>query len=415
MNATETTVFTLDNGLRVVHEYRPTTAMVAVATQYDVGARDEHGDLTGLAHLFEHLMFGGSVNIPDFDRHIDDAGGINNAFTSNDFTVFYDIVPAVNAETVFWLESDRMLSLAFNPKSLEVQRHVVIEEFKQVCLNKPYGDLSHHLRRMLFGDHPYSWPVIGKETSHIERVTEDDVRKFFFSHYAPNNAILAVCGNITAERTRQSVEKYYADIPRRELAGRNWPEPAFPAEPRRECVKANVPYAMVLKAFPMGGYRSTDFIAGDMLSDILASGQASRLKQELVLQGNGLFVDADASVAGSDEPGYFLIQGRLSDTSMEAIDKAEHLLSQQLEALSNDGPSDEEVERTLNRLESRTTFEELHFLNSALRMLRQDYYGETIEQLLARYRAMTPTLLRDHSRRMFNPQHCATLIYTPEE
>ena len=193
---------TLSNGLRIIHNYDSATAMVALNILYYVGARDEDPEMTGLAHLFEHLMFGGSVNIPDFDGAIENAGGMNNAWTSNDYTNFYDIVPAHNAETAFWVESDRMLALAFSDKALEVQRHVVIEEFKQTCLNRPYGDMSHHLRAMLYKVHPYRYPVIGKEISHIEKVTQDDVREFFYSHYAPNNAVLSVSGSITFEETK---------------------------------------------------------------------------------------------------------------------------------------------------------------------------------------------------------------------
>ena len=209
----ETTRFELGNGLRFVHNYDGNTAMVAVNVLYNVGARDERGDLTGLAHLFEHLMFGGSVNIPDFDGAIERAGGKNNAWTSNDFTNFYDILPAQNAETAFWLESDRMLSPSFADRTLEVQRSVVTEEFKQQCLNRPYGDLSHHLRKLVYTAHPYSWPVIGKTPEHIARVTPQDTREFFFSHYAPNNAVVAVSGNITAEETRRLAEKWFGDIP----------------------------------------------------------------------------------------------------------------------------------------------------------------------------------------------------------
>ena len=194
--------FTLSNGLRVIHNYDGATAMVALNVMYNVGARDEKPNMTGMAHLFEHLMFGGSVNIPDFDGAIESAGGMNNAWTSNDYTNFYDIVPSQNAETAFWVESDRMLSLAFSDKALEVQRNVVIEEFKQTCLNKPYGDMSHHLRGLMYQIHPYRYPVIGKEISHIEKVTQDDVRDFFYSHYAPNNAVLSISGRITLEETQ---------------------------------------------------------------------------------------------------------------------------------------------------------------------------------------------------------------------
>lgn len=198
--------FELDNGLRVVHCRDKATAMVAVNTLYNVGARDEHPELTGMAHLFEHLMFGGSVNVEDFDGELSAAGGVSNAWTSNDFTNFYDILPAVNIETALWLESDRMLQLGFSEKSLAVQQSVVIEEFKQVCLNRPYGDMEHAFRNMAYKSHPYRFPVIGKEFSHIEKVVPDDVRRWFYSHYAPNNAVLAVCGNVEFGLLRELVE-----------------------------------------------------------------------------------------------------------------------------------------------------------------------------------------------------------------
>ena len=204
--------FTLPNGLRVVHTRDTATAMVAVNVLYDVGARDESPALTGMAHLFEHLMFGGSVNVADFDGALSAAGGVSNAWTSSDFTNFYDVLPAVNLDTALWLESDRMLRLAFSEKSLQVQRHVVIEEFKQVCLNRPYGDLDHHLRSLAFTRHPYRYPVIGKEFSHIEKVTDEDVRNWFFSHYAPDNAVLAVCGNVGFDRVRESVNRWFGDM-----------------------------------------------------------------------------------------------------------------------------------------------------------------------------------------------------------
>ena len=208
------TRFTLPNGLRVVHERDSATAMVALDVLYNVGARDDAPSHTGMAHLFEHLMFGGSINVPDFDGAIENAGGRNNAWTNQDYTNFYDIVPAQNAETAFWLESDRMLSLAFSDKALDVQRNVVMEEFKQVCLNQPYGDLGHHLSALAYTVHPYRIPVIGKELSHIQGVTQELVRDFFRTHYAPNNAVLAVTGNISLEETRRLTEKWFGSVPR---------------------------------------------------------------------------------------------------------------------------------------------------------------------------------------------------------
>ena len=227
----------LDNGLRLVHHEDTGTQMVAMNIVYDVGARDEHPDHTGFAHLFEHLMFGGSVHIPDYDTPLQHAGGENNAWTNNDITNYYLTVPAANAETGFWLESDRMLALAFSPRSLEVQRGVVMEEFKQRCLNLPYGDVGHLIRPLAYQVHPYRWPTIGKELSHIAQATLDEVEEFFYRHYAPNNAVLAVTGHISWDETRRLAEKWFGPIPRREVPLRCLPQEPIQTEERRLTVE----------------------------------------------------------------------------------------------------------------------------------------------------------------------------------
>lgn len=256
--------FTLSNGLRVVHNHDSATAMVALDILYNVGSRDERPERTGMAHLFEHLMFGGSENVAEFDKALENAGGTNNAWTNSDYTNFYDIVPAHNAETAFWLESDRMKGLAFSDKALEVQRQVVCEEFKQVCLNQPYGDLQHYLNGLAYKEHPYRIPVIGKELSHIENVTQDEVRRFFYDHYAPNNAVISVTGNITVERTREFVEKWFSDIPMRKIAPRLYnPEPEQ-TEARRLTVTGRAPQTVIVKAYHMPGYNHPDYPACDI-------------------------------------------------------------------------------------------------------------------------------------------------------
>ena len=184
--------YTLNNGLKVILHHDKTTPMAVVNTLYDVGARDEQEDKTGFAHLFEHLMFGGSIHVEDFDQELQKAGGESNAFTSNDLTNYYEIIPANNIETALWLESDRMLSLAFTDKSLEVQRSVVIEEFKQRYLNQPYGDVWLELRPLAYEKHPYQWATIGKDITHIEKAEMSDVKAFFKKFYCPSNAILCL-------------------------------------------------------------------------------------------------------------------------------------------------------------------------------------------------------------------------------
>lgn len=405
----------LENGLRILHHHDPTTVMAAVNVLYNVGARDESPELTGMAHLFEHLMFGGSVNIPDFDGEIERAGGMNNAWTSNDFTNFYDIAPAQNLETLFWLESDRMLELAFSPRSLEVQRHVVIEEFKQVCLNQPYGDLAHTLRSLLYKEHPYRYPTIGKEPEHIARVTLDDVKRFFFSHYAPNNAVLAVDGNVSFERVEELARKWFGTIPRREIARRDYPAEAPIASPRYAEMSGRVPQTLVVKAFPMPGYGSKGYIECDLITDILASGRASRFYRNLVTDGT-LFSEADASIAGSEEPGYLMLTGRLLGSGPDAEREALERLTAEAMTLCAASPSQRELTRAVNRFESNRTFGSMSFLNRAYEMALAEMHGESDPDAVnERYRAVTPDNIRATAAGVIVPEHSATVIYRPEQ
>lgn len=402
--------FTLPNGLRVIHHHDPGTAMVAVDLLYNVGARDESPDMTGMAHLFEHLMFGGSANVPEFDAAIERAGGMNNAWTSNDFTNFFDIVPAANVETPFWLESDRMLALAFSEKSLEVQRHVVIEEFKQMCLNRPYGRLAHELRALIYERHPYRWPTIGLEFSHIEKVTIDDEKRFFMSHYAPNNAVLAVAGNVTADRVRELAEKWFAPIPRREIRPRTYDAEAPICQPRRKTVTGTAPQTGIYIAFPMPGYGQPGYIACDLLTDILASGRSSRFFRRLIMPGE-LFSEADASISGSEEPGYLLLSAKLLEEGSEAEKRAERLLLDQLHDVATNGVSANELERALNRFESNFTFNSLSFLAKAQGLAMAEMHGEDINDTITRYRAITTDDIQQAARLLAVP---VTLIYRPD-
>lgn len=402
--------FTLPNGLRVVHHHDPGTAMVAVNILYNVGARDESPDMTGLAHLFEHLMFGGSANVPEFDAAIERAGGMNNAWTSNDFTNFFDIVPAANVETPFWLESDRMLSLAFSEKALEVQRHVVIEEFKQVCLNRPYGRLAHELRSLLYERHPYRWPTIGLEFSHIEKVTLADEKRFFLSHYAPNNAVLSVAGNVSESKVRELAEKWFAPIPRRDIAPRLYPKEPPVGEPRRRIVTGTAPQTAVFIAFPMPGYGHPDYIPCDLITDILASGRSSRFFKRLVMPGR-LFSEADASISGSEEPGYLLLSAKLLREGEDAEAQAERMLLDEFRDIAVNGVSDTELERAVNRFESNFTFGSLSFLAKAQNLALSEMHGENINDTVARYRAVTPDDIRRAAASLTVP---VTLIYRPD-
>lgn len=405
---------TLDNGLRIVHNYDPSTAMVAVNVLYNVGSRDESASMTGLAHLFEHLMFGGSENIPDFDAAIENAGGTDNAWTSADFTNFYDMAPASNAETLFWLESDRMLSLSFSPRSLQVQKGVVIEEFKETHLNRPYGDMGHILRDMLYKTHPYRWPTIGLEISHIEKVTLPDIRNFFFSHYAPNNAVLAVSGNITADETLRLARKWMGPIPRREIAPRLWQPEAPITEPRRRVVHARVPQAMIVVAFPMPAYGKPGYLECDILTDILAAGRASRFFRRLVM-GTDIFTDADASISGNEEEGFLMLTGRLTSADDETVARAEKMLLDEAMQLAGEGnilPA--EFERANNRYESDFTFSSMSYLAKAQALAMAEMHGEDVNDIIAQRRAVTLENLRATAARVIKPTSSATIHYLPQ-
>lgn len=352
----------LANGLRLVHSQDDSTQMVALNILYNVGARDEHPEHTGFAHLFEHLMFGGSVNIPDYDAPLQLAGGENNAWTNNDITNYYLTVPRQNVEIGFWLESDRMLSLDFNERSLEVQRGVVMEEFKQRCLNQPYGDVGHLLRPLAYKEHPYQWPTIGKELSHIANATLDEVKDFFFRFYAPNNAVLAVTGNISFEEAVALTEKWFGTIPRRDVPVRRLPQEPVQTEERRLTVERNVPLDALFMAFHMCERAHPDYYAFDILSDILSNGRSSRLNQHLV-QEKQLFSSIDASISGSIDAGLFHISGKPS--AGVSLEEAEAAVREELKILQNEAIAAQELEKVKNKFESTQIFGNINYLNVA--------------------------------------------------
>ena len=406
--------FELDNGLRVVHSRDAATAMVAVNTLYDVGARDESPDSTGMAHLFEHLMCGGSANVADFDGALSAAGGMSNAWTSNDFTNFYDVLPAVNLETALWLESDRMLQLGFSEKSLEVQRNVVTEEFKQMCLNRPYGDMEHELRRLAYTIHPYRWPVIGKDFSHIEGVDMARVKNWFYSHYAPSNAVLAICGNVELGQVRELVEKWYGDIPRRATEERSCPQEPPMDAPRSAVMTGDVPQTALTIAYPMAPYGKEGYFDADILSDVLANGKSSRFYRRLLL-GTDLFTEVDASIQGSEAPGLFLINAKLRDNGPEAEARAIEAINGELRRLTDGDVAGNELQRCINRLESSRTFGLLNYLSVAQTLAHAEMHGEDANDFMLPYRAITPESLRRTAVEIFNPAHAVTLTYRPEQ
>lgn len=401
---------TLPNGLRIVHSEMESTQMVALNVLYNVGARDEHPEHTGFAHLFEHLMFGGSVNIPDYDTHVQNAGGENNAWTNNDITNYYITLPRQNAETGFWLESDRMLSLDFNEKSLEVQRQVVIEEFKQRNLNQPYGDVGHLVRDMAYKKHSYQWPTIGKETSHIANATLDEVKDFFFRFYAPDNAILAVTGNISFEDTVALAEKWFGPIPRRNVTTRNLPKEPVQTEERRQAVERNVPVDALYMVFHKCDRLHPDYYTFDMLSDLLSSGRSCRFIQHLVLEKQ-IFSNIDAYISGSIDEGLFHITGKPSPGI--SLEEAEEAVWEELEALKTIEIDSYELEKVKNRYESEQIFNNLNYLNVATNFAFFELIGqaEDINYEVEKYRSVTSERIREVARKAFVRENCSVLYY----
>ena len=354
--------FVLGNGLTVLVHPDPSTPMAVVNVLYDVGARDEVASKTGFAHLFEHLMFGGSINIPDYDDPLQVAGGENNAYTTNDLTNYYCQLPADNLETAFWLESDRMLSLAFSKKSLDVQRKVVCEEFKEHYINKPYGDVWHTMRELAFKEHPYKWMTIGKELSHVENATLEDVKQFFFKHYTPVNAILVVAGNVTVEHVKGLAEKWFGDIPSGEKYNRHLPAEPKQNEARRMTVHRNVPMDAIYKTWHMCARRDEDYYATDLLTDILGGGASSRLYQSLVKEQQ-LFANINCYHFGSLDKGLLTIEGQLIQ-GVE-IEKAEAAIELELDKVRKDLLDDRELQKVKNKTESIMAFEDMSVMNRA--------------------------------------------------
>ncbi len=401
---------TLSNGLRVIAHPNAHSQLGAFNLMYDVGARDEQPDKTGFAHLFEHLMFGGSVNIPDYDAVAQRMGAENNAFTNNDITNYYLTFPANQLETAFWLESDRMLQLDFSERSLEVQRQVVIEEFKQRYLNQPYGDVWLKLRPLAYKKHPYQWATIGKEVSHIENATLADVEAFFYKHYRPDNAILAVSGPYTPEHIFALAEKWFGGI-----APSGRPARKLPAEPkqmaeRRMQVKAEVPVDALYMAFHMPGKGKTGFYATDLLSDVLSRGKSSRLYRRLVKE-QGLFSQLQAYITGDQDPGLFVIHGQLvKGISMADAEKAVWV---ELTRLQQELVAEQELEKNINQIEASLAFSETQGLNVAMNLCYFTLMGDAsaINHEIEHYRAITVRDLQAQAKQLFTPQNASILEY----
>ena len=402
--------FTLDNGLKVLFHRDEKTPIAAINILYNVGARDEDPERTGFAHLFEHLMFGGSVNISSYDEPLQQAGGTNNAFTSNDLTNYYLTLPIQNIETGFWLESDRMLSLAFTPKSLEVQRQVVIEEFKQRYLNQPYGDVWLELRPLAFEVHPYRWPTIGKEIRHIEEAQMQDVKDFFHRHYKPNNAIMAIAGNIQLDQVKELCEKWFAPIPSGEIPVRNLPREPEQKAYKRKVVERDVPQDAIYLAFHMCDRRSPDYYATDLVSDVLSRGQSSRLYQKLVKEKK-VFTELDAFVMGDHDAGLFVIQGKFEDKFTH--EQVEEEIWKELDDFIHSEIPDEELNKVKNKIESSVRFGELSVLNKAMALCMAELLedADLVNTEFDRYAAVNADQVIEAGRNIFRKENCSSLHY----
>ena len=402
--------FTLANGLKVLVHEDPTTPMAVVNILYDVGARDEHPDQTGFAHLFEHLMFGGSVNIPSYDEPLQRVGGENNAFTSNDITNYYITLPSVNLETAFWLESDRMLNLAFSEKSLEVQRNVVCEEFKQRYLNQPYGDVWLKLRPLAYKQHPYQWATIGKSLDHIENANINDVKAFFTRHYNPSNAIMVVGGDVKLEEVKRLSEKWFGNIPAAEKLPRLLPIEDDQSEERKETVQANVPLDAIYKVFHMPARTDAGYYAADLVSDILSRGNSSRLFRNL-LKDKKLFSDINAYLTGSLDAGLFVVEGKpLPGVSMEL---AEAAIWEELDRISTELVPDVELTKVKNKMESTMVFSEMSLLDKAMNLAYFELLGDANElnSETQKYLDVSAEEIRSQAKHIFRKENSSTLYY----
>ncbi|MDZ7741864.1 MAG: pitrilysin family protein [Bacteroidota bacterium] len=401
---------TLANGLRVLVNEDTTTPLAAVNIMYDVGARDEDPARTGFAHLFEHLMFGGSVNIPKFDEPLGKIGGHNNAFTNNDVTTYYCTLPVQNIETAFWLESDRMLDLAFSQKSLDVQRNVVSEEFRQVYLNQPYGDTWLLLRPLAYKVHPYQWPTIGKSIEHVQEANMEDVRSFYKKHYNPNNAVLVVSGNLKPGRVFKLAEKWFGSIENQGKNRRNLPQEPVQTAARFMEVEREVPLDAIYKAYHMCPRLEEPYYATDLISDILSNGNSSRLFQKLVKEKK-LFSDISAYITGDIDAGMFVINGNLINGA--SMQEAEEAIDVEIRKIKSEKVKTDELQKVKNKVESGLIFAEANTLNKVINLSHMEIIRDAAlnNQLIDRYNAVSVDDIRETALKVLDENNCSTLHY----
>ena len=402
--------FQLDNGLKVLVHQDTSTPMAVVNVLYNVGAKDEDPNKTGFAHLFEHLMFGGSVNIPVYDEPLQRAGGENNAYTTNDLTNYYCQIPAENIETAFWLESDRMLSLAFSKKSLEVQRKVVCEEFKEHYINKPYGDAWHKMRSLAYTQHPYRWMTIGASLAHVEDATIEDVKDFFFQFYRPNNAILVVTGNVQTEQVKQLAQKWFGPIEAGKAYVRNLPKEPVQEKSRTMDVRADVPLDMLMMTWHMGGRFDEGYHATDLITEVLGGGTSARLYEQLI-KVKQIFSSIDCYHFGTVDPGLLVIEGKLvKGISMTVAEKA---VLEEIEKIKNEILDAKELQKVINKTESVICFEDMSIMNRAHSLAYYELLGDAdlMNKELGMYQKVTPAMIQHTAQEIFQDSNRNTLYY----
>jgi len=402
--------FTLDNGLKVIVHKDDSTTIVAVNILYNVGARDENPNKTGFAHLFEHLMFEGSINIPSYDNPLQLAGGENNAFTTNDITNYYITLPKENIETAFWLESDRMLGLDFSKEKLNVQKNVVVEEFNQRYLNQPYGDVFLLLRPLAYQNHPYQWATIGKNISHIKEANLQDVTDFFNKHYAPNNAILSISGNVETEEIKALSEKWFGPIERKEIIKRDLPKEPIQNKARNLTVEQDVPFDAIYKAFHMSSKQNKNYYTSDLISDLLSNGKSSRLYQSLVKKQK-LFSEINAYITGDIDEGLFIVSGKLIKNIK--MQDAENAIEIEINKLITEEINEVELEKVKNKFESVYQFGQISTLNKATDLAYYELLGDAnkINQEIENYRNVTIEDVKTLAKQMFTKNNSSTLYY----
>jgi zinc protease len=400
----------LKNGLRVIVHEDKSTPICAVNLLYKVGSKNEKPDKTGLAHLFEHLMFSGSKNVKDFDKPIQQAGGENNAFTNNDITNYYCILPSQNLDIALWLESDRMANLTITQKKLENQKSVVIEEFKETCLNEPYGDVWHHLSSLVFKKHPYKWPVIGSEIAHISSVYLEDANDFFHKHYHPGNAVLCIAGPLDFQKVVEKVSYWFEDIPGHFAEGPVLEMEEEQHSKRFKLIEADVPADSIYMAFRMADRMSADYFKADLISDILSNGRSSRLYQELVKKKE-LFTHIDAYITSTVDPGMLIIEGKLS--GQITLENAENAIWEVLHNLKSECISERELGKLKNKVESTLIFSEMGVMHKAINLAYFEALGDAdlINREVAMYRSISSDDIQLHANTLLRPENCSVLYY----